>query len=276
LLARERWRVASAELLRILRLDPSAQVEPQEPPYLRVELIDLNQPVDVLIPLALTSRPELASQQAQVQATLSLLKQEKLRPLIPSILLRGYSTPVTGTVAGGVFAGGPNGTIGNAGLREDLDLQVLWQLDNLGFGNRPRAHQRAAENRLAVTELFRIQDRVAAEVAQAYAHAQSAGRRAAVAERGLRSALASADKNLAALSQTKQTGGVVQTLVRPQEAVAAVQALGQAYIDYHGAIADYDRAQFRLYRALGHPAQALASEGAVCPPAPPGRDNMPD
>jgi hypothetical protein len=40
--------------------------------------------------------------------------------------------------------------------------------------------------------------------------------------------------------------------------VAAVGALAQAYVDYYGAIADYDRAQFRLYHALGHPAQALA------------------
>src|SRR5205823_14788731 len=34
LLARERWRTASAELLRVVRLDPTAQVEPQEPPQL--------------------------------------------------------------------------------------------------------------------------------------------------------------------------------------------------------------------------------------------------
>jgi outer membrane protein TolC len=266
--ARERWQVASAELLRILRLDPAAQVEPLEPPELCVELIDRQLPVDDLIPIGLTNRPELASQQAQVQATLARLKQERLRPLVPSILLRGFSTPVTGTLAGGVFAGGTNGTIGNAGLRGDMDLQVLWQLDNLGFGNRGRIHQREAENHLAIVELFRIQDRVAAEVAQAHAQAQWAGRRVDVAEKGLRAALGSADKNLSALGQTKQTGGVVQLLVRPQEAVAAVQALAQAYTDYYGAIADSNRAQFRLYRALGRPAQALAGREAPCPKPP--------
>ena len=67
----------------------------------------------------------------------------------------------------------------------------------------------------------------------------------------------SADKNLAGLSQTRGTAGAVQLLVRPQEVVAAVQALGQAYADYYGAIADFNRAQFRLYRALGQPAQLL-------------------
>src|SRR5262249_52306845 len=153
------------------------QVEPVEPPQLRIELFPLDKPVDDLIPVGLTNRPELASQQARVQATLTLLRQERLRPLIPSVLLRGYSTPVTGTLATSVFAGGPGSHIGNPGWRGDIDLQVLWQLDNLGLGNAARVHQRQAENQLAVLELFRIEDRVAAEVAQAYAQAQLAAQR---------------------------------------------------------------------------------------------------
>jgi outer membrane protein TolC len=257
LFAREQWKVASAELLRILRLDPSAQVEPVEPSQLRVELIDVRKPVDELIPIGLTSRPELASQQAQVQATLTLLRQERLRPLMPSVLLRGYSTPVTGTLGFGYFAGGTNSSISNGGLREDFDLQLLWQLNNLGFGNRALVRQRQEERELAVINLFRIQDRVAAEVSQAYAQAQMAGRRVEVAERGLRSAILSADKNLAALSETKGVGNQLVTLVRPQEVVAAIQALAQAYLDYYGAVGDVNRAQFRLFRALGRPAQSV-------------------
>jgi outer membrane protein TolC len=269
LLARERWKVSSAELVRVLRLDPAAQVEPVEPPQLRVELIDLHKLVDELIPIGLTHRPELASRQAQVQATLALLKQERLRPLIPSVLLRGYSTPVTGTLAAGYFGGGPNDSFGNGGLRSDVDLQLLWQLNNLGFGNKALIEQREAENRLAVVELFKLQDRVAAEVAQAYAQAQQAARRIEVTEKGLRSAILSADKNLVALSQTKGAGATLVTLVRPQEVVAAIQALSQAYIDYFGAVADQNRAQFRLYRALGQPAEYLAQDqqmGKLCGP----------
>jgi outer membrane protein TolC len=270
LLAQERWRVASAELVRILRLDPSAQVEPAEPPQLRIDLIDLGRPLDDLIAIGLTARPELASQQAQVKATLALLRQERLRPLIPSVLLRGFSTPVTGTLAGGVFAGGANSTIGNAGARGDFDLQVLWQLDNLGFGNRARQHQRQAENHLALIELFRIQDRVAAEISQAYDQAQLASRRVELAEKGTQFALKSADENLVGLGQTKNAGNVVLLLVRPQEAVAAVQALAQAYTDYYTAVADANRAQFRLYRALGQPAECLVQgceSPTIVPPA---------
>jgi outer membrane protein TolC len=257
LLARERWRTAGAELLRVIRLDPTAQVEPQEPPQLLVSLVDLTRTVDDLVVLGLTNRPELASRQAQVQATLTLLRQERLRPLVPSVLLRGWSTPVTGTLAVGTFGGGPNGRIGDFGYRGDIDVQLLWQFDNLGLGNRARVQQREAENRLAVIELFRVQDRVAAEVAQAFAQAQLAARRVAVAERGVSLALDSVEKNLTGLSQTRRVGEMVQLVVRPQEAVAAVQALAQAYTDYFAAIGDANRAQFRLYRAIGQPAQCV-------------------
>src|SRR5207302_1664087 len=117
-----------AELTRLLRLDPAAVVEPLEPPHLAVTLLPLDCPVDDLITLALTNRPELAAQQALVQATLQRLRQERLRPLVPSVLLRGASTPVVGTLAAGVFGGGQNGSLNNFGMRSDLDLQVLWEL----------------------------------------------------------------------------------------------------------------------------------------------------
>ena len=252
--------MASAELVRLLRLDPSAQIEPLEPPQLRVEFVALDHPIDELVPIGLLNRPELTSQKAQVQLTLTLLKQERLRPLIPSVLLRGWSTPVTGSLAAGVFGGGTNGSIGNATLRGDIDLQLLWQLDNLGFGNRSRVHQREAEKRLAIIELFRLQDLVAAEITQAYAQAQLAAQRVDLAEKEVRSALKSADKNLVALGQTRGVGNQMLLLVRPQEAVAAVQSLAQAYVDYYTAVAESNRGQFRLYRALGQPAENLARD----------------
>ena len=110
---------------------------------------------------------------------------------------------MTGTLGAGLFGGGVNGTIGGYGGRFDYDVQLLWQLDNLGFGNRARVQARQAENQLAVLELFRTQDRVAAEVAQAYAQVQSARERIRDAEVGYREALDSFAKNLEGLSQTR-------------------------------------------------------------------------
>ena len=139
-------------------------------------------------------------------------------------------------------------------------MQVLWQFDNLGLGNRARVRQQEAERSVAVLELFRLQDRIAAEVAQAHAQADLAGRRVGIAEQGLRLALDSYDRNLEGLGQTRLIGGVNVTVVRPQEVLAAVQAVAQAYTDFYGAVADSNRAQFRLYRALGHPAKCLLDE----------------
>lgn len=269
--ARERWRFASADLVRVLRLDPSAVVDPLEPPHLRLTLVPPGSSVDELIQIGLTNRPELATQQALVQATLERLREEKLRPLIPSVLLRGFSTPVTGTLAGGLFGGGLNDDLSKFGGRFDLDLQVLWKVDNLGFGNQAAVRQRRAENQAAIFELFRTQDRIAGEVAQAYAQAQSAAARAKDAEEELRDALDSVNKNLEGLGQTRTAGNVLILVVRPQEVVAAVQALSLAYSDYYGAIADYNRAQFRLYHALGNPAQALTAELLSCPATNPPR-----
>jgi outer membrane protein TolC len=267
--ARERWRVASADLVRVLRLGPTAIVEPLEVPHLRVTLVALDRPVDDLIPVALTNRPELATQQALVQATVVRLRQERLRPLIPSVLLRGASTNPAGTLGGGYFGGGINDNLGNFSGRSDFDVQVLWELQNLGFGNKALMDLRRAENRLSVLDLFRLQDQVAAEVAQAYAQAQSAASRLGKAENGLKDAVESANKNLEGLGQTRTAGGnVIILVIRPQEVVAAIQALALAYNDCYGAVADYNRAQFRLYRALGQPAQLLVEQGRGVPSGP--------
>jgi outer membrane protein TolC len=265
LLARERWRVSAAELLRVLRLNPGTLVDPVEPPQLRVDLVRLDMSVDELIPVGLTLRPELASQQALVQASLQLLRQERLRPLVPSLLLRGASTNPTGTFGAGVFGGGMDSSLNNYSARLDVDVQLLWQLDNLGFGNRARIRSREAEREQAMIALFRVQDIVAAEISQAYAQAQLSAERVVLAEQGVRLAVESAEKNLAGVGQTRRAGDLVVLVIRPQEAVASVQALAQAYIDYYGAVADANRAQFRLYRALGNPAQLLIGCPAPTP-----------
>ena len=201
---------------------------------LQVTLVEPDRTVDELITMGLSNRPELAADQALVQASAGPLRQEKLRPFIPSILLRGDSTPVGGTLGAGVYAGGNNGDLGSTAARSDWDLQVLWQLDNLGFGNVARARLRDSEHRAAVLELFRAQDRVAADVARAFAQAQQARRRVTIAERQVALAVDSYNKNLIGLGQVRRAGELVQTIVRPQEAIAAIQSLAQAYSDYFG------------------------------------------
>jgi outer membrane protein TolC len=259
-LARQRCQTASTELAQILRMDAAAVLQPLEPAHLQLTLVMPGPTVDELIPLALKNRPELESQQALVDATLQRIKQERLRPLIPSLILRGASTNPAGTLGGGLFGGGLNGSIGNFSARSDIDVQVVWELQNLGFGNKAKVQERRAENQLAVLELFRIQDRIAAEVVQAQAQVESARARVSMAESEVKNAIESADKNVEAMSQTKAAGNLILLVVRPQEVLASVQALAQAYQDYYAAIADYNRSQFRLYHALGRPAALVTCD----------------
>src|SRR5262249_30752770 len=159
-----------------LRLDPTALVTPTEPPHLQVTLISREHQVDELIPIGLTSRPELASQQALVQATLARLKQERMRPLMPSVLVVGDAVPTApgNYLMGGIFASSNGGQGAPTVLRNDVAVELVWGVNNLGYGNRAIIRERRAEQEQRVIELFRTQDMVAAEVAQAHAKLESA------------------------------------------------------------------------------------------------------
>jgi len=261
--ARERQEIAMSDLNRLLRLPQATALEPIEPPQLRVELFDAVWPVDDLIPLALTNRPELASQQSLVAATIARLQREKLRPLIPSVVLRGNATNPGGTLSTGMFGGGINDDFSKFNWRNSMDVQVLWELQGLGLGNRAAIKEKEAENRQALLEMLRVQDRVASEVVQAHTQATRSAKRALLAEEGLKEARETVKTNLEGLNQTRRVGEMLVLVFRPQEVVSAVQALDQAYRDYFGAIADANQAQFRLYRALGHPAQCVLDRKSI-------------
>jgi outer membrane protein TolC len=268
--ARLQWRLASAELARVLRLEPTVIVQPMEPPHMRLMLVPPERSAEELIPVALSLRPELTSAEAQIEAADERLHQEKTRPFLPTIVLRGASTPTPYPQAFGFFAAGPESSLSSMGLRSDWDVEAVWELKNLGFGNHALIRERSASLELAKVQNFRMRDVVAKEVTQAWAQLQAASERTELAERELKHAWASATNNLGALGQTKRVAGNVEILViRPLEVVAAMQSLALAYGNYYGSVADFNRAQFRLYRALGNPAQYLQDrDGLLGPPLP--------
>ena len=258
----EHWRVASIELSRILRLDSAALIQPMEPPQIKVTLVPPETPLDDLMPIALSSRPELASQKALVEAALQRWKQEKFRPLLPNVVMAGASTSPSGSLGAGVYGSGVNDSLGQFGARLDYDVQLLWQLDNLGFGNAAKMDARRSQHQIANLEFLQTQDNIVAEVSQAQAQVRFAVTRGKAAEDELRDAVKSVEKNFEGLKETNRVGNVLLLVVRPQEALASIQALGQAYNDYFQTIADFNRAQFRLYRALGNPANYPCLPGA--------------
>jgi outer membrane protein TolC len=265
--ARGQWRVSSAELTRMLRLNPGAVVVPLEPPYLQVTLIAPREPLEGLITIGLVNRPELASQQALVQAALARLKQEKLRPLVPNLLVVGDAVPAApgNFLMGGIYGSSVNGHSNAWVGRIDPAVELLWELRNMGLGNVALTRERRAESDRAEVELFRTQDRVAAEVVQAQALLEAAAMRVARAETGIKEAQINFQGNVRGISETTRLGETLVLVNRPQEAVAALRQLIRAYDNYFTAVNEYNRSQFRLFHALGFPAHLLACDRPTGP-----------
>jgi outer membrane protein TolC len=263
---RANWRIASARLTRALRLNPSAVVVPLEPPHLQVTLVSPAVPVGDLIPVGLTNRPELASQRAQVAASSERVRQEHLRPWLPSVVMEGVGPG--GFYNGGVFGGGPDNGQKVYDGRVDADVGVVWTLQNLGAGNHSLVRQRLAEEQRASIDFASAQDQVAQDVVQAHAILEAANIQVQRAMSAVKEAAITYQGTLTGIGQTRGMGGVLQLVNRPQEAVAALIQLNRAYSIYYIAINDYNRAQFQLYRAMGYPARILACDCPVGQVAP--------
>ena len=83
------------------------------------------------------------------------------------------------------------------------------------------------------------------------------------AETAVREATITFAGTLQGLTQVRGAGNLLQTVSRPQEGVAALQQLNQAYERYFIAINSYNRAEFQLYHAIGYPSRILADPGQM-------------
>jgi outer membrane protein TolC len=259
------WRVVSAQLAEILLLDPETLLEPVEPPFVQVSLIPATETVSELVALAINTRPEIVSQRDLLAAANQRLKEEKKRPFLPNLFVLSPATG-TGLLAAGNLAGGANGTMNENGHSAFFEVAAVWELQNAGIGNVGRIRQRRAEQDLAAIDVTRTVYRVRSEVSQALARMQTARARVPQTETGLIQATESADKNFVGLRETtRPVGPLLQLVVRPQEVVAALIALENAFEQYASAVNDYNAAQFELYRALGQPAQWVTSQPAHAP-----------
>lgn len=233
-------KVASAEIIRLLNLDPRLVVAPTEPPEMLFRLVSDSSPLDDLVVAGLHHRPELAQAQAIVGATLARLKQARLRPLIPSLAW---------SYAGGGFGGGQNAFFGNFSARGDAAVSLNWELQNLGFTDLALMRKTEAQNRAAALELMKTQNQVAADVVSAYEARAAASLRLERATRARTEAVRSLELNFVNIER----GGGLPGATLPIEVLQPVQALAQVRTDYLAAAIAYNRAQFQLYRALGQP-----------------------
>jgi outer membrane protein TolC len=230
--------VASANLIRLLVLDPKVVVVPVEPPECIVHLIPDDIPLDDLVIQGLRFRPELATAQALVQAAIARHKQARLRPFTPAVFA---------TYGGGGLGGGANSFFGNFGPRGDAEIGLYWELTNLGFTDFALMRRRKAELEISNLEQTRALAQVGADVAAAFETRLAAARQIEDARETLVEAIESLRLNFIDIRQ----GAQLPRATRPIEVLQPIQALAQGRLDYLDSVLSYNRSQFQLKRAIG-------------------------
>jgi outer membrane protein TolC len=231
--AAEQQRLAAVNLARILHLDSRVELVPLDAGLTRLTLIDPATAMDTLVEQALRVRPELKQSQALILAASDSKKGAVYGPLIPSIGAQ---------VFGGGIGGGPDGGPSAFGAEGDYLLGLSWRIGPGGLFDSGRV--RANKARLAATEFgaAKLKDDVTSQVVAGLTRLQSLSDQIVLAEGNL----ASASETLRLTRQRKQFGvGVVL------EEIQAEQELERARSQYVNALAEFNKAQYVLSRAVG-------------------------
>jgi len=213
---------------------------PVEPPECIIHLIPDDTPLDDLVFQGMRNRPELASAQNLVDAAMVRRRQARLRPFVPSVFM---------TYAGGGLGGGVNAFFGNFGPRGDAEVGLYWELQSLGFADVAIMRRRAAELEISNVEKIRTQTRVGAEIVASFETRLAAIKQIEDAAETVTEALDSMKLNFINIRE----GAELPRATRPIEVLQPIQALAQARSDYLDSVLLYNRAQFRLQRAIGRP-----------------------
>lgn len=233
--AREESETASARLAESLSADAGRRLVPADPTIVPIELVDGEFDRDSLISTGLTNRPELSQAQNLVASACEAFRREKYSPFVPSLLL-GFSQTA--------FGGGLSTNLNSFGGRYDLGAIVTWDVRNLGYGERAARDETAAKIQQAKFEQVRAMDRVAREISEAYTQASQRRKRIEIAQDAILTAEQSYERNL---NRIRDGQGI------PLEVLQSLQALEAAQRAYLEAVAEFNRAEFRLQWSLGWP-----------------------
>ncbi|MBX9681244.1 MAG: TolC family protein [Gemmataceae bacterium] len=237
---------AAADLARLLDLDPSSPLRPADfdPPLL--EWYDPSAPLEALIPVAVQQRPELSARGAEIAFGQTRVRQERLRPWLPTLSI-GYSA--------GAFGGGSSSrdvSFSALSGREDFDAYAVWTLRNLGLGNRAEVNRARAQTRIAEAEYARTLQIVRRETAEA--HSLVRLRKVEMTNARLRVEHASQ-----AFEQDLQRTRNLQG--RPIETLNSINLLRAARQDLVAAMAGYSEAQVQLLFAVGRDMDGMHHRG---------------
>jgi outer membrane protein TolC len=251
--AEEVLAVSSSRLARRLHLEQTVRLRPLAPGVELVNLVVPNASLPGLLQIAIQRRPELGARAANLAAAQVRVREETYRPLLPTIYL-GFS--------GGAFGGGSNlvgPELAHFGGRTDFDVMASWTVLNLGVGNHSLIKRRRADAGQAAGDQARVIAEVRNDVASAYADVAATRQQVEITRMELESAERGYREDLERIRNT---------VGRPLDAVNSLQLLNQSRVARIRAITDYNKAQFRLFVALGSPPPLGAAPGGAVAPAP--------
>lgn len=231
--AQEQQRLAAARLAQTLRLDPTVELIPDEAELAPLTFSEKDIALDSLVVRALAARPELRQFAALQAAARAQQDGARTGPWIPQLGAQALY---------GGLGGGRNGSTGNFDDTFDFLFGASWRIGPGGIGDRARLRAADARARQSELELEKTRDAVTRQVVEAHTRLHSLADQLALARR----ALAAAEESFILARERREfgVGAVLETLQAEQE-------LTRAREDYLGAVAEFNRAQFDLRRAIG-------------------------
>ncbi len=242
---------ASRRLAEILNLENTVLLRPVESQVVPQSIIPNRIPLAELVAIAMLDRPELKSRQAAIRAALLELGSAKMLPFSPQMMIG---------ISDGVFGGGSNlvasskppavglnpnqPSFGEFKDRMDIDGILYWSARNMGLGNKALIDAARARSKIADYEEQATLDRVRREVAEAFVRTHIRFKEIKVRAQGVRSGASALSEDLIRVRGREAL---------PIEVLDSLRHLATERGDYLDAIADYNRAQFELYVALGKP-----------------------
>ena len=229
---------ASAELARVLRIDPATTLFALEEAAVPIEMIEPDVSLGELVARGLSQRAEIAESQNRLHASWQRVRTERLRPFIPN-LYAGTSV--------GVFGGGRNDNLAQLDGRADFDIAAVWQVKNLGFGTKAAIERSESQYRQAIVKTYRLQDEISTEITQTYHQLMAQRQQVVLAEANKKIAMESLELNK---SRIRGLEGL------PLEALQSVDAVAKSERAHLDAIIDHNQSQVRILRATGNPLES--------------------
>ena len=231
--ARQQQRLAAAQLVETLHLQPTIELIPAEREPAPLALADLNASPDELIRAALQNRPEVARSNALIAAAEDSRRGAIYGPLLPT---------VGGQAFAGQFKGAPGDESDAGGARRDYAVGLSWKVGPGGLFDFGRIRSSGAKLTAAEVSDEKLRDQIGRQVVDGYTRVQSLFEQLRVARVNLNSA----EETLRPTRQRKQMGvGVVL------EDIQAQQELLKVPTDLVTIVTELNQQQYALLHSVG-------------------------